>query len=161
MTRAIETSNRARTLGWPRLPERILTSGVDHLSGELVMPDGRVVSLDNPQLSRSIFALSAQLNHALPDGTGLVTLFAPEGDTLKIYVSVGLTDGAYVDPPVFTLPAGGGSQTQQLPGGGSITLTIDGAHPLTEAEQAAADRINNAPPPLPRVVAAPPAAGAP
>src|SRR4051812_28690198 len=109
-----------------------VASGVNHLLGVLTLPDGRVVRMDRP--GSTLLTQGAPFQSDFPGGS-YVSDIAPDGQNLKVRYSIVLASGEVIDTPSATVPAGGGTGSVKLPGGGELTVTVDGTHPLTPDEQ--------------------------
>jgi hypothetical protein len=125
----------------PTPPGRFpIPTGVNRLSVVLTLADGRQVPWTyggaglmaaGGWFASTIFPAGG----ASAEYLGVAFRLEMIGDVIRVHLAFVLENGEIVRPAAFDLPIGGGRTSVSLPGGGSISATLVGAHPLSAAEQ--------------------------
>lgn len=135
-----------RQAGWPAAAQRVtpVASGVNHGIFRLTTQDGRVITLE--QTIPPAFREDTPIYYPLPRENGepspgtMISYVHIDGNSLVVQAAYSLTTGELITPPPVRLPLNGG--TASVPAaGGSLSITIDGAHALTTADQTEIARI--------------------
>ncbi len=119
----------------------LIPSGVSLLHVDLTTGDGRVF-----RLTEGIAGMSFMADNGYILTMGMSSLtdrrpayqfayrFALQDGGVSVSTVFALPQGDIVQPAAVQFPVEGGTRTVSLADGGSLTLTLDGAHTITQAE---------------------------
>lgn len=120
-------------------------SGATRMSAVLSLPDGRTIHLENrgksAPTSTDPFPLSVGvLQHAatVPAGVAAFEILT-DGDNLKLVATFEPSPGEFIDAPAALVSSRTGTVSVGVAGGGTLTVSFEGYHPLTSEEQAFTD----------------------
>ena len=130
-------SQHVREQAWPFGEVGLVPSGLNHFKMELVTPTGRrIVTEQSGQLLMSTNISATTMQRTEDGAIGVTYALRRNGNVLTGYTSYILPSGEIYDPPPVVMPLEGGTRTVNVPGGGTMTLTLDGAHTPTPEETA-------------------------
>ncbi len=127
----------------------LIPSGLSQLHVELTTADGRVFKVTEGDRG---LTLLADNGYVLTMGLSSLTDRRPayqfayrlalKDGGVSVSTVFALAQGDVIQPPAVLISTEGGSRTIDLADGGSLTLTLDGAHPVSQAEQDHAVQMN-------------------